>query len=81
LKCLQDAGMTDQSLLNWWPTVSLATANARYPTDARLDAGGVVVHYELKSFMAWLNLVTWNSEWPKYRATDPAGVPATPRPR
>lgn len=51
------------------------------PTDARLDAGGVVVHYELTSFMNWLNLRTWHSEWPKYRATDPAGIPAGPRPR
>jgi hypothetical protein len=81
LKCLQDAGMTDRSLLNWWGTVALATANARYPTDARLPTDGVVVHYELKSFMNWINVRTWHSEWPKYRATDPAGVPATPRPR
>ena len=81
LKCLQDAGMTDQTLLNWWATVALATSNARYPTDARLNANGVVVHYELTSFMDWLNLRTWHHEWPKYRAVDPAGIPAAPRPR
>lgn len=26
-------------------------------------------------------LRTWHGEWPKYRATDPAGIPAGPRPR
>ena len=77
---LQAAGV-DTTLINWWSTVQLATLNARFPADARLAANGMVVHYDPLSFLPWLNTRTWRSEWPKYRAVDPAGIPAAPRPR
>jgi hypothetical protein len=77
---LQVAGI-DPKLINWWSTVQLATLNARFPADARLDAHGLVVHYEAPGFLAWLNDRTWRSEWPKYRAVDAAGIPLAPRPR
>jgi hypothetical protein len=77
---LQAAGV-DTTLINWWPAAQLATLNARFPADARLDAQGMVVHYDLLDVLPWLNGRTWRSEWPKYRAVDPAGIPAAPRPR
>jgi len=77
---LQVAGV-NTDLINWWPTVQLATLNARFPTDAQLDQHGLVVHYDPLTFLPWLNRRTWRSEWPKYRATDPAGIPAAPQPR
>ncbi|HEX7505810.1 MAG TPA: hypothetical protein VF550_03500 [Polyangia bacterium] len=67
--------------LMWWNDVvpgmnGAAEAAAQLPTDA------VVWHYHPLGFMAWLNGVTWRSEWPKYRITDAAGaqVPAPARP-
>jgi hypothetical protein len=68
-------------LVNWWATVALATLNRRVPVDALLFAGGQVIHYDPLTFLPWLNTRTWRSEWPKYRATDPAVIPAAPRPR
>jgi hypothetical protein len=52
-------------LVNWWPTVQLATLNARLPADAHLDEHGVVIHYDPLTFLPWLNGRTWRSEWPK----------------
>jgi hypothetical protein len=80
MPALQGAGV-DTTLINWWSAVQLATLNARFPAGSALDAHGVVVHYDALTFMDWLNVRTWRSEWPKYRAVDPAGIPATPRPR
>ncbi len=77
---LQVAGV-DTTLINWWSTVQLATLNARFPADARLDAHGMAVHDDVLTFLPWLNNRTWRSEWPKYRAVDAAGIPAAPRPR
>lgn len=52
---------------------------------AQLPADGVVWHYHPLGFMAWLNAITWRSEWPKYRVVDAAGaavpVPGRPPPR
>jgi hypothetical protein len=73
--------VTDLSLANWWQDVSLATLGAGLPADAHLEPFGLVHHYDPLTFLPWLNARTWRSEWPKYRATDPAGVPARPRPR
>ncbi|MDA0171418.1 N-acetylmuramoyl-L-alanine amidase [Solirubrobacter taibaiensis] len=70
-------GVTDFSLVNWWRDAALA-ALAR---DPQLDLAGFVQHYDPLTFLPWLNGRTWRSEWPKYRATDPAGIPARPRPR
>jgi len=75
------AAGVNTDLVNWWPTVQLATLAARFPTDAHLDPNGSVVHYDPLTFLPWLNRRTWRSERPKYRAVDPAGTPAAPRPR
>jgi hypothetical protein len=80
LTALQAAGV-DPRLVNWWADVQPATLNTRLPTDAHLDERGVVIHYDPMTFLPWINQRTWRSEWPKYRATDPAGVPTAPRPR
>ena len=77
---LQAAGV-DTKLVEWWKTVQLATDVDPLPHDARLDPEGWAVHYDPYTFMPWINERTWRSEWPKYRFTDPAGVPATPLPR
>jgi hypothetical protein len=80
LAALQVLGV-DTNLVNWWRTVQLATLNARFPADAHLDQNGLVIHYDPLTFLPWLNRRTWRSEWPKYRATNPAGIPAAPLPR
>lgn len=80
LTTLQAAGV-DPRLVNWWGDVQPATLNTRLPTDAHLDEHGLVIHYDPMTFLPWINRRTWRSEWPKYRATDPAGVPTAPRPR
>ncbi len=80
LTTLQAAGV-DPRLVNWWADVQPATLNTRLPADAHLDGRGVVIHYDPMTFLPWINHRTWHSEWPKYRATDPAGIPAAPRPR
>jgi len=75
---LQASGVV-LDLLPQWETVQLATQLIeRYPDDARLPGQGWLVHYDPYTFMAWLNDLTWKSEWPKYQITDPAGVPQAP---
>jgi hypothetical protein len=78
---LRAAGV-DLALVRWWRDFQQATAfDQRLPADARLEGDGTVVHYHPHSFIGWINTRTWRSEWPKYATTDPAGVPAAPRPR
>src|SRR5215472_6623485 len=50
LSALQVAGVSTD-LINWWPTVQLATLNTRFPTDAQLDEHGLVVHYDPLTFL------------------------------
>jgi hypothetical protein len=72
----------DVSLMDWIYSVeTLTTVSQLYPADGRLPRAGGEVHYDPDAFMQWINKRTWRSEWPKYRAADPAGVPAQPRPR
>jgi hypothetical protein len=77
---LMAAGV-DPDQVNWWRDVQPATLNTRLPADAHLAPDGNVIHYDPMTFLPWINQITWRSEWPKYRATDPAGIPAAPRPR
>jgi hypothetical protein len=81
---LEAAGV-DVPLVNWWDSLAAATRMDLTNVDVRgemmLHNGGDAVHYDPPSFLAWLNGKTWRSEWPKYRVTDPAGVPAQPRAR
>jgi hypothetical protein len=69
--------------LMWWTTV-VPVLNNSLAADAaaQLPADGIVWHYHPLGFLAWLNGVTWRSEWPKFRVTDAAGaaVPAPARP-
>jgi hypothetical protein len=72
--------------LMWWPDVVPAMNQALAANaPAQLPADGVVWHYHPLGFMAWLNGVTWRSEWPKYRITDARGQrapdPGQPRRR
>jgi len=80
-----EAASVNIDLVNWWDTFAFATqldrTNITPIADAMLPMGGDAVHYDPPEFLAWLNRKTWQSEWPKYRVTDPAGVPAAPRPR
>lgn len=82
---LQAMGV-DPTLVSWWPVVAQAQAlDDQMSAMDRLPLNGEVVHYSPATFMAWLNDVTWASEWPKYQVKDasgnPAGRPAAPRSR
>jgi hypothetical protein len=68
--------------LMWWDDV-VPDMNAALPDAAdHLPTDGVVWNYHPIGFMAWLNDITWRSEWPKYRITDAQGTvaPAPDRP-
>ena len=75
----------DPALVTWWPVVALVQAlDPTLPTAARLPFAGRVVHYDLFSFLGWLNRLTWEHEWDKFGILDPAGQPiadAPDRPR
>jgi hypothetical protein len=62
---------------NWWSDV---TGVLRHETavEADLPVDGMAWHYPLTDFLAWINGITWASEWEKYGVTV-AGVPA-PKP-
>jgi N-acetylmuramoyl-L-alanine amidase len=79
------AGVT-AAQLQWWPQVARAQAlEASLVAGERLPPNGIVFHYRPLEFAAWINDVTWSSEWPKFKITDAAGNavarPARPRPR
>jgi hypothetical protein len=67
--------------LMWWADV-VPGMNGATDAASQLPANAVVWHYHPLGFMAWLNGVTWRSEWPKYHIVDAAGtqVPAPARP-
>jgi hypothetical protein len=62
---------------SWWAD---ATAALRHETvvEADLPADGMAWHYELTDFLAWMNAITWASEWEKYGV--PGGVARPARP-
>lgn len=64
------------NLVTWWPIAAGWTAvHPTLPPAARLNINGFAFHLRPLEFMAWLNGVTWASEWPKYRMTDANGAP------
>lgn len=67
-------GWTRNQPLMWWRDV-IPAMNRSAPDVASLPADGVVWHYHPLGFMAWLNRITWRSEWPKYRITNSANAP------
>jgi hypothetical protein len=70
----------DADLWNWWQDVALhLSLDPMIPPAARLPLDGKVWHYRLHDFMAWLNRITWGSEWLKYQKGGSA--PPAPRPR
>jgi hypothetical protein len=81
-----DGGWAAARDLMWWADV-VPVMNAALAAEplAQLPADAVVWHYHPLGFLAWLNELTWKSEWPKYRVKDAAGaavpVPARPPPR
>ena len=52
--CASTASRTS-SLVNWWREVELATLDPRLAADATLYPSGVVQHYDLLTFLPWLN--------------------------
>jgi hypothetical protein len=81
-----DGGWAPVQEMMWWPRI-VPAMNAALAGNAaaQLPEDAVVWHYHPLGFMAWLNSVTWASEWPKYRVNDAAGnpvpLPARPPPR
>jgi N-acetylmuramoyl-L-alanine amidase len=77
-----DGGWDLAKDLMWWDQI-VPGMNGDL-TDARdqLPANAVVWHYHPIGFLHWLNIITWKSEWPKYRITNAAGAaePVPPRP-
>jgi hypothetical protein len=69
----------DPALVNWWLAVAVCQAlDSSLPAEARLPLlpiFGKVIHYELFSFMAWLNRHTWEHEWPKFGILDASNNP------
>jgi hypothetical protein len=56
----------------WW---EVASANARNEADAAANLpkkDDVVWRYSTTAFLAWINGITWTSEWLKYGINDPA---------
>jgi hypothetical protein len=75
----------DPELVAWWSSVALLQLlDGTLPTEAKLPLIGSVVHYRPLDFARWINQVTWEHEWPKYKVNDASGNPVTqtpPRPR
>jgi hypothetical protein len=71
-----------QGLMWWADVVPGMNAALAGEAAAQLPANGMVWHYHPLGFMAWLNGVTWRSEWPKFKIVDAANnpVPAPARP-
>ena len=77
----------DPADVMWWPFVALGQAlDATLPAAARLPVLGKVVHYDLFSFLGWINRLTWEHEWEKFGILDASNqrilkAPDRPRPR
>lgn len=68
---------------SWWADVTAALRHEA-TVDADLPADGMVWHYHTTDFLAWINGITWTSEWEKYGVTAggvPAPAPARPQTR
>jgi len=65
---------------DWWNQVCGFLALEQDSTK-QLPFDGVVYHYDVVDFLAWINNITWNSEWPKYQIVDVVHTGAPPRPK
>ena len=63
------------SAQSWWASASAAVRHEE-PAAADLPADGMAWHYNMTDFLAWINGVTWTSEWQKYNVGGAA--PARP---
>jgi hypothetical protein len=64
----------------WWADVTQALRHEAV-VEADLPANGTTWHYQMTDFLAWINAITWASEWEKYGVTvagAPAPAPARP---
>jgi hypothetical protein len=73
-----DEGTVSASSEAWWRDAS-AAARTETNAAANLPQNGQVHRYPTTAFLAWINGITWTSEWLKYGITDPAN-PANPLP-
>lgn len=64
----------------WWEQVC-GFVSLEQDATKRLPFDGVVYHYDVVEFLAWINNITWNSEWLKYGIVDPVHVGAPARPK
>ena len=66
--------------LPWWRQVCDAL---EFEMDAgkELPQDGMVWHYNMVDFLAWINGLTWKSEWLKYGIVDLLHAGAPPRPK
>jgi hypothetical protein len=53
------------STQSWWTNATAAVRHEE-PAAADLPANGMAWHYTMTDFLAWINGVTWTSEWQKY---------------
>ena len=74
---LQRAVTAAQENDPWWTSVTAATRHED-TAGADLPVNGMVWQYTLGDFLAWVNNITWASEWPKYDAPGGGPVPARP---
>jgi hypothetical protein len=71
-------GTVSASTEAWWRNAS-AAARTETNAGANLPQNGHVWRYSTTAFLAWINGITWTSEWLKYGINDPAN-PANPLP-
>jgi hypothetical protein len=65
---------------DWWAGAS-AAVRPESAVEMDLPANGMAWHYAMTDFLAWINGITWASEWEKYGVTvggAPAPAPARP---
>jgi hypothetical protein len=69
---------------DWWQVVVFQQGiNQSIHPDDRIILNKPVYHFHPFKFMKWINQVTWQHEWPKYKVKDADGndVERPPRPR
>jgi hypothetical protein len=77
----------DPALVTWWPIVALVQSlDPTLSAAEKLPFTGRVIHYDLFSFLSWINRLTWEHEWDKFGILDTqnqriADAPSRPRPR
>jgi hypothetical protein len=68
------------ALPDWWQSV-VGLLTLEQDSAKELPGSGLVWHYNMVDFLAWINRVTWSSEWKKYGPIDPVHTSAPLRPK